>query len=352
MTSSSNGSRSGSNGAGATEPQGNGDPSTTRAIRAEVEGGLRGRPRSLPCRFFYDDRGAQLFEQITRQEEYYLTDAEMEILRRRASRIAELVGPGVRMVEYGSGSGDKTWIVLGALREPAAYVPIDVAREQLMSFAAEVQAEFPHVEVLPVAADYTRLSTLPWPTTTEAGATLAFFPGSTVGNLEPPEAVRFLSDVAGQIGEGEFLLLGTDLVKDRVVLERAYNDAAGVTAAFNRNILHHLNRLLGADFEPDAFAHRAIWNESASRIEMHLVSQGDQEVRLGTERAPADPIRIRDGEVVVTEHSYKYSVSGLHDLAARAGFRPVEWWTDEGELFAVHLLQAAGGRRRTRDDRS
>ncbi len=333
------------------EPQTRAEPTEVRMIRSEVERGLRGQPRSLPCRFFYDARGAQLFEQIMRLEEYYLTDAEMEILRRRASRVAELVGPGVRMVEYGSGSGDKTWIVLGELEEPTAYVPIDVAREQLMSFSDEVRAEFPDVEVLPVVADYTRLSSLPWPTE-EAGATLAFFPGSTVGNLEPQEAVQFLSDVAGQIGDGEFLLLGTDLVKDRTVLERAYNDAEGVTAAFNRNILHHLNRLLGADFDPEAFAHRAIWNEPASRIEMHLVSRRDQVISLGGERTRENPIRIREGEVVVTEHSYKYSVSGLHTLAARAGYRPVEWWTDEANLFAVHLLQTGRRTRPTQEGRA
>jgi dimethylhistidine N-methyltransferase len=348
MKSSENGSGAGRELVGTEEPQPKVDSADARTIRSEVERGLRGRPPSLPCRFFYDARGARLFEQITRLEEYYLTDAEMEILRRRASRVAELVGPGVRMVEYGSGSGDKTWIVLGELEEPTAYVPIDVAREQLMSFSAEVRVEFPDVEVLPVVADYTRLSSLPWPTA-EAGATLAFFPGSTVGNLEPQEAVRFLSDVARQIGGGEFLLLGTDLVKDRSVLERAYNDADGVTAAFNRNILHHLNRLLGADFEPEAFAHRAIWNERASRIEMHLVSRRDQRVSLGGDRTENNPIRIREGEAVVTEHSYKYSITGLHDLAARAGYRPVEWWTDEAQLFAVHLLQAGGRPRATRE---
>jgi len=171
------------------------EPPRPERIRAEIAEGLRASPRRLPSRFFYDARGAQLFEEITRLDEYYLTDAEVEILGRRSERVAELVGPRVRMVEYGSGSGQKTWLVLGELESPSAYVPVDVARQQLLAFARRVRERFPELEVLPVAADYTQLEALPWPSA-EAGATLAFFPGSTVGNLEPSEAVEFLGKIA------------------------------------------------------------------------------------------------------------------------------------------------------------
>ncbi len=314
------------------------EPPCPEQIRREIREGLTDSPRRLPARFFYDARGARLFEEITRLDEYYLTDAEVEILGRRAARVAELVGRGVRMVEYGSGSGEKTWIVLGELEAPSAYVPVDVAREQLLSFARRVRERFPGLEVLPVAADYTRLDELPWPEA-ESGATLAFFPGSTVGNLEPPEAVAFLSRIADQTGRGEYLLIGADLVKNRRTLERAYNDARGVTAEFNLNILHHLNRLLGADFDPEGFRHRAIWNDERSRIEMHLVSLRDQVVALGD--PDAEEVEISRGEVVVTEHSYKYEIDSFHELVRRAGYRPVEYWTDTDDRFSVHLLQSA-----------
>ena len=324
---------------GGTSPVGNPvlAPPRPERIRREIREGLTGSPRRLPARFFYDARGAQLFEEITGLDEYYLTDAEVEILGQRAARVAELVGPGVRMVEYGSGSGEKTWIVLRELEAPSAYVPVDVAREQLLSFARRVRERFPGLEVLPVAADYTRLDELPWPEA-ESGATLAFFPGSTVGNLEPVEAVAFLEKIAEQTGRGEYLLIGADLVKDRRTLERAYNDSRGVTAEFNLNILRHLNRLLGADFDPEGFRHRAIWNDERSRIEMHLVSLRDQAVTLGDPEGEA--VEIRQGEVVVTEHSYKYEIDFFHDLVGRAGYRAVEYWTDDDDLFSVHLLKS------------
>lgn len=304
-------------------------------IRREIARTLGGTPRTLPPRFFYDEEGARLFEEITRMEEYYLTDREVEILQARAGEVADRLGPGVRMVEYGSGSGEKTWIVLERLREPSAYVPIDVAWKQLARFAGEVRRRFPDLEVLPVAADYTQLDALPWPEG-GAGETLAFFPGSTIGNLEPDEAVEFLEQVGRQTGPRAFLLLGVDLVKDREVLERAYNDPAGITARFNRNILRHLNRLLGADFVPEAFEHRAVWNPEHSRIEMHLVSRREQEVSLGGDEGPT--FSFRRGEVIVTEHSYKYDLDRFETLAERAGYRTVDRWTDARDWFSVHLL--------------
>ncbi|TVR61468.1 MAG: L-histidine N(alpha)-methyltransferase [Gemmatimonadales bacterium] len=311
-------------------------------IREEVRTTLSGSPRSLPCRFFYDAEGARLFEEITRLEEYYPTRAETEILGGCAAEVARVVGPRARMVEFGSGSGEKTWLVLDELESPSAYVPVDIAREQLVEFAARVRRRLPGLEVLPVVTDYTRLSELPWPET-EAGATLAFFPGSTVGNLDPEDARTFLARVARSLGSGEFFLIGVDLVKDPDRLERAYNDARGVTAAFNLNILRHLNTRLGSDFDPDGFRHRAIWNAEHSRIEMHLVSQRDQVVSLGPRAAHGRPSALEivfgEGEVIVTEYSYKYGLDDFRTVAREAGYGTVSAWTDARGDFSVHLLE-------------
>lgn len=312
-----------------------------REVRAEIRETFTASPRSIPCRFFYDSEGARLFEEITRLEEYYPTRAEMEILRTYAPEMGEMVGPGVRMVEFGSGSGEKTWLMLDALQAPSAYIPVDIAREQLLEFAARVRSRYAGLEVLPLVTDYTRLSELPWPDAT-VGATLAFFPGSTVGNLHPEEARRFLARVAGSLGSGEYFLIGVDLVKDRGRLERAYNDARGVTAEFNLNILRHLNRRLGSDFDLDGFRHRAIWNDEESRIEMHLVSLRDQVVHLGPqgEASPSEGgIALVQGETVVTEYSYKYRLEDVRALAAAAGYRTVKTWTDARGDFSVHLLE-------------
>lgn len=313
-------------------------------VLGEIRQGLTSSPRTLPCRLLYDDRGAELFERIMELDEYYPTRTEMKILRARAGEVAELVGPRVRVVEYGSGSGDKSWILLESLEDPVAYVPVDVAREQLADLAARVNRRFPDLEVLPVAADYTALDDVPSPRR-ESRATLAFFPGSTVGNLEPDDAVEFLRQIGEMGGDGSYLLLGVDLVKDPEILRRAYDDAEGVTAAFNRNILRHLNRLLDGDFQVNAFRHQAVWNPEASRMEMHLVCEEPQEVTLGADPetegdAPAAPLRLRieAGESIVTEHCYKYTLDSFRKLAARAGYAPVEAWTDENELFSVHLL--------------
>lgn len=324
---------------------GDGEPRTTpvppgvERVRVEVARGLGGSPRRLPSRFFYDEAGARLFDEITRLDEYYLTDVEMGILRERAAQVAAELGPGVRMVEYGSGSGEKTWILLEALERPSAYVPVDVSRGQLEALAHQVKSRFPRLEVLPVAADYTDLHELPWPAA-QAGETLAFFPGSTVGNLEPEDAVGFLSTVGSQTGRGAYLLIGVDLVKDRQVLERAYNDARGVTARFNKNILRHLNRLLGAHFDPKGFRHRAVWNAEASRIEMHLVSTRDQEVSLGGRDSPR--LSLARGEPIVTEHSYKYELPTFREMVQRAGYAEVEAWTDARHWFSVQLLRFRG----------
>jgi L-histidine Nalpha-methyltransferase len=317
-------------------------------IREEVSQALRQDPPRIPSRFFYDERGARLFEEITALEEYYLTDAEVEILRTRTQEVADTVGVGARIVEYGSGSGEKTWILLDGLHRPAAYIPIDVARAQLVEHSAQVRERFPKLQVIPIAGDYTRLTQLPR-AAGSSGAALAFFPGSTVGNLEPGAAVSFLATVAQQTGVGAYLLIGVDLAKDPTVLERAYNDAKGVTAQFNLNILSHLNRRIGSNFQVDGFRHRAIWNEERSRIEMHLVSLKHQTIQLGPVGTGVEPLVLTPDESVVTEHSYKYEVADFQDLAREAGYIPVSHWTDSRDFFSVHLLEVDSSNLNGRD---
>ena len=314
----------------------------TVSLREEVREGLSGSPRSLPPKLFYDNRGAELFEEITEQPEYYPTRTELGILRAHLPEIASLVGPEAVVVEFGSGSGRKTQLLLDALQHPAAYIPVDIAREQLEVVAARMDRDFPRLHVLPLATDYTLPFRLPDPGP-GAGPPLLFFPGSTVGNFEPEAAEEFLAQARESLGPGSSLLLGVDLVKPREIVEPAYNDARGVTAAFNRNAVHNLNRLLGTDFDPEAFDHRAIWNPDRSRIEMHLVSRIEQTVILPALEGEGYPARFvfPVGEVVVTEHSYKYTPDGFEALMERAGWRTVGSWTDVRGWFLVRLARSA-----------
>jgi dimethylhistidine N-methyltransferase len=307
---------------------------------SEVARGLSGRPRTLPCKYFYDERGARLFEDICETDAYYPTRTEIGILRRHAAEMAECLGPRCRLVELGSGSGIKTRILLAQLDDPVEYVPVDISGEQLQAFADDLRAEFPRLTVGPVRADYTERLLLPEPKR-EAAVTAAFFPGSTLGNFEPAEAVKFLGRVAGIVGPGGKLLLGIDLRKDPGRLELAYNDPEGVTAAFNLNILDHLNRLCAADFRPGAFMHRAIYDAVEGRIEMHLVSRTEQVVTLGRGGPLTVSCTLRAGEAIVTEYSYKYDLPGFARLAGQAGFQVQRVWTDPEQLFSVQLLTVA-----------
>jgi L-histidine Nalpha-methyltransferase len=323
--------------------QARGELADRRALWSEVVRGLADRPRSLPAKLLYDGPGAELFEEITRLEEYYLTRTEMGILERRLSRVAELVGPGARVVEYGSGSGRKTTMLLDALAGPSALVAVDIARSQLLSFSERVNRTRPDLAVVPVVADYTKPFALPEPAD-GAGATLFFFPGSTIGNFEPDEARRFLRIMAEAGGEGALLLIGVDLRKPRSVLEAAYDDRRGVTAEFNRNALQTLNRRLGGDFEPERFRHRAPWNAERSRIEMWLVSDRDQTATLDPGLRGISPLTLRfaEGDGIRTEHSYKYTLERFGALTSEAGWRMVERWTDPEAWFAVDLLRREG----------
>ena len=300
--------------------------------------GLTAPHRMLPPKYFYDERGARLFERITELEAYYPTRTEVGILEARVEEIAARIGPGSRVVEFGSGSGIKTRILLRHLADPVAYVPVDISRGQLAEFALSVAAEHPALEVLPVCADYTGAYALP-ATARPSRRTVAFFPGSTIGNFEPREAVAFLRHAHELCGPGGALLIGVDQWKDPEIIERAYNDPEGVTAEFNLNLLRRMNRECGADFDLAAFDHHASFDEEHGRIEMRLVSARDQTVTLPPhEGTPGAVVRFDEGDFVTTEYSYKYRPERFRALAAEAGWAVEACWTDDRAWFGVWLL--------------
>ncbi len=302
---------------------------------AEVLKGLADEPKHLPCKFFYDEQGSKLFERICGLPEYYLTRTETGLLRASAPEIAALVGPHCQLVELGSGSSEKVRIVLDALDRPAAYVAVDISCDHLLAAAAALAADLPHVAVHAVCADYTKPFRVPAVEGVANPKHVVFFPGSTLGNFTPDQAVGFLAMAAEVAGPGGAMLIGIDLKKDENILNAAYNDAQGVTAAFNMNLLARVNRELGGTFTLGAFRHQALYNAGEGRIEMHLVSLKDQVARVA-----GRDFRFRDGETIHTENSYKYSVPEFQDLARRAGFVPVQVWTDENDLFSIHYLGA------------
>ncbi len=305
---------------------------------AEVLKGLGDEPRHLPCKFFYDERGSKLFERICRLPEYYPTRTEVGLLRASASEIAALVGPDCQLVELGAGSSEKVRIVLDALDRPAAYVAVDISCDHLVRSAAALAADLPHLAVHAVCADYTKPFRVPAVEGVANPKRVVFFPGSTLGNFTPDQAVGFLTMVAGVAGSGGAMVIGIDLKKDETILDAAYNDAQGVTAAFNLNLLVRVNRELDGTFALDAFRHHAFYDAAEGRIEMHLVSLKDQVVRVaGTE------FRFREGETIHTENSYKYSIPEFQDMARAAGFVPVQVWTDENDLFSIHYLASGAG---------
>lgn len=310
-----------------------------RRLRDDAWAGLGAPRKTLPCKYFYDACGSALFERICELPEYYPTRTELGILEAHGGEMAERLGRACLLVEYGSGSSRKTRLLLDRLQAPAGYVPIDISRAALAASAQRLTAAYPELEVLPVCADYGEPFELPQPRRL-AACRAVFFPGSTIGNFTPPDAERFLARMARVAGEDGGLLIGADLRKSPAVLEAAYDDAAGVTAAFNRNLLVRLNREVGADFDLARFAHRASWNEPAGRVEMHLVSTHDQEVVVGGRR-----FRFAAGETIHTENSYKYTLDGFARLAAGAGLAVRRVWTDPRAWFSVQWLTpaAAGG---------
>jgi dimethylhistidine N-methyltransferase len=304
---------------------------STEEFRDAVLTGLRGAAKTLPCKFFYDAEGSRLFDRICELPEYYPTRTENGILRRHAADIARLVGPGARLVEFGSGAGEKIRLLLSALQRPAAYVPVDISRRHLLAAAASLARDFPRLAIAPVCADYTMPFDIP---DLPGETTVGFFPGSTIGNFTGAEARDFLAGARRLLGPDSWMIVGVDLRKDESILHRAYDDAAGVTAAFNLNLLRRINRELGANFDLDQFAHEVRWNDELGRIEMHLTSRRAQTVDVGGER-----FAFRAGETIHTENSHKYTLDGFAALAGAAGYDAVELWTDEAQLFSVFALR-------------
>jgi dimethylhistidine N-methyltransferase len=303
----------------------------------EVVTGLSQPQKTLSPKYFYDERGCALFEAICALPEYYPTRTEMQMMRAHGHEMARRLGPNCVLIEYGSGSGRKTQELIARLK-PAAYMPIDIAGSQLKLFAAELAARFPAVHIAAVCADYSRSFALPEIARFDGNRRVVYFPGSTIGNFTVAEARRFLREACKLVLPGGAMLVGVDLKKAEALLNAAYNDAQGVTAAFNLNVLARINRELGADFDLSAFRHHAFYNDGAGRIEMHLVSRKDQHVALG-----GRVLQFRADETIHTENSYKYSVAEFEELARGAGFAPEHCWVDPQRLFAIHYLVAPNG---------
>jgi len=301
------------------------------AFRRDVVSGLTARPRTIPPRWFYDREGSALFEKITTLPEYYLTRTERTLLQDAAKEIAALVGPRRAIVEFGSGSSSKTTILLAALN-PTAYVPIDIAGDMLRESAANLSTIFRELPIYPIEGDFTHAVRLP-PQIAPAPR-LGFFPGSTIGNLLVPDAVNLLRSMASTLGGGSMLLIGVDRIKDLGILLPAYDDAAGVTAAFNRNILHRINKELRGTIPVDAFRHRARWNDEEARIEMHL--EAERDIAFGVD---GHFFHMAEGETIHTENSLKYGPRDVGVLLRAGGWSPVKTWTDREELFSVILAQ-------------
>ena len=317
---------------------GNPAGAAVRAIaqfRADVLHGLAQAPKRIPSKYFYDARGSQLFEEICAQPEYYLTRTELAILEEHAPAIAAAIGPRALLVEYGSGAGIKTRLLLDALDQPVGYVPVEISRSALDASIENLSEEFPEVDMLPVSADFTRPVDLPAPDQA-ARRTVVFFPGSTLGNFEQFEAIALLRTMAIEMGRQGAALVGIDLKKDAAILEAAYNDAAGVTRDFTLNLMTRINRELHADFNLGEFEHRARYNVLAGRIETHIVSRRDQVVGIGSNHFSFAAV-----EAMLVEYSCKYALDEFAAMAAKAGLRVVQGWSDSRQWFAMQMLERA-----------
>lgn len=304
-----------------------------RDFASDLLAALGSTPRSIAPKYFYDNEGSRLFDQICELPEYYPTRTELQILKKRAAEIAIHIGPSAELVEFGAGSLTKVRLLLDAMDAPKRYIPIDISGQYLEQAAVALKADYPLLAVKPVVADYTQAFMLP-PALPESAQRVGFFPGSTIGNFTPVEAVQFLR-MAATVLRGGALVVGADLVKDPAVLHAAYSDAQGVTAAFNLNLLARANRELGADFDLSQFAHSAFYNAPLQRIEMHLMSRVRQVVHVCGWR-----FSFEEGETLHTENSHKFTIDGLRALAVQAGFTPGPVWTDAEQMFSVHWLQA------------
>lgn len=311
-------------------------------VLTEVLAGLKQRPKTLSPKFFYDKKGSQLFDRITRLPEYYPTRTEIGILTQYQQKIADSIHQQlgdtdsqkeIALIEYGSGNGEKIQRLMEALK-PSLYVPLEISRQHLLDSVKQIRQRYNWLDIHAICVDYG--NHWPLPEVLQHIPRLAFFPGSTIGNFDPKEAQRFLSRIAETVGPQGGLLIGVDLKKDERILNRAYNDDQGITAQFNLNMLHHLNHTLAADFHPEHFQHQAFYNPEKGRIEMHLECTMAHQIRLNGE-----VIEFARGERIHTENSYKFAIDEFHQLAANAGFRPQNVWTDPDQLFSVHFLVPA-----------
>ncbi len=298
----------------------------------ELIEGLRQDEKTISPKYFYDEVGSQLFDEITQLPEYYPTQTELGIMQDNIAEIAELVGPHASLIEFGSGSSMKTHVLLQGLRDLAVYVPVDISEDHLVASAKALHEDYPELDIIPLVADFTKPFDLPTPRVMPL-RNIVYFPGSTIGNFTDEDARSLLEVMYTEAGEGGALLIGVDLQKDPAILERAYNDSAGVTAAFNRNMLRHLNREFGTDFDVEDFSHKAIYNQEIGRIELRLVAGSKQQVHVGDA-----VITIEAGEGILTEYSHKYTLRGFSAMAASADFRVERVWMDSDELFSVQYL--------------
>jgi L-histidine N-alpha-methyltransferase len=295
----------------------------------EILAGLKRPEKMISPKYFYDEAGSQLFDQITALPEYYPTETELGIMRDNIAEIAELIGPQASLIEYGSGSSRKTRILLEHLVDQAVYVPVDISEDHLLASARQIRSEFPKLEVLPVVADFTKRFELPNPSVMPL-RNIVYFPGSTIGNFPHAIASELLRVMFDEAGEDGAMLIGVDLQKDPQIIENAYNDSAGVTAEFNLNMLRHLNREYDTDFELGAWTHDAHYNEDEGRVEIRLINSSVQSVNIGQET-----VVIEQGEGILTEYSHKYTLSGFAAMAEQAGFKVARVWTDPDQLFSV-----------------
>lgn len=313
-------------------------PDTEAALHIMLEdvvAGLSQDRKTLPSKYFYDERGSKLFDDICELDEYYVTRTESALMQKQVGDIASVIGPNALLVEYGSGSSLKTRLLLRNLIQPAGYVPIDISGDYLSQVGHSLQAEFPDIEVMPVAADFTKEFEIPSPSSEEARRVI-YFPGSTIGNFQRDDAKTLLAGMADKAGSDGGVLIGVDLDKNRDVLRAAYNDSKGVTAEFNLNVLKRINDELGGGFDLDKFRHEAVFNENRSCIEMHLVSTQRQAVNVCKYS-----FEFEENETVLTEYSHKYTVDTFGSMAIEVGLRVKNVWTDSNDMFAVMYLERA-----------
>lgn len=303
-------------------------------VLEEVLRGLYQEKKELPPKLLYDKKGSDIFDEICDLPEYYPTRSEKEILTRNAFEMSALIGPDALIIEPGAGVGEKIRLLLPYFESPAGYVPVEISKETLIDMSAEIASIFPEIKLYPVCADFTQSFNLDDIHEEEASKKVIFFPGSTIGNFTPSEAGSFLERMGEVVGEGGGLLIGVDMKKDSEILNKAYDDAQGVTAAFNLNLLQRLNSEIRTDFDAQAFRHRAYYNQDLGRVEMHLESLRDQTVRIDGKK-----VFFKAGETIHTESSYKYAVEEFIDLAKRAGWSSVKNWQDEGNLFSVYYFE-------------